>query len=330
MRRAIALAALGVALAFPVGPARGFGAVGVTGGTLEGAARWDAAPRVLYGQERSLAGGLRYSIQGGSYEAFRDRFDWGNHLPTVAQFQDAVEGAFAQWTVTDPATGLGTNLAFVPDFATAPEMSPFTGAQIDLFGEIDGPAWDPNDEGILAATDWFAEYTNHGITLTSGTTGYAGSAMGGADIVLNANVVWSLYVFETVLAHELGHALGLSDIDLDAAPYGRFIDDNYDGTSADTARATLNNSFAALIDPYDPAASPLQLYYVPPGDKGVDAGVMLMRSPAPFLVYISEQKLRNDDFAGRQFLYPFVLPEPGALPSLALGAAALALLRRRR
>ena len=38
--------------------------------------RWDAAPRYVNGEERSLDGGLRYSIGGGSYEAFRDEFLW--------------------------------------------------------------------------------------------------------------------------------------------------------------------------------------------------------------------------------------------------------------
>ena len=80
-----------------------------SGSTLGGGSRWDAAPRTIQGQnrsldgglryspqegqERSLDGGLRYSVQGGSYEAFRDLFTW-DIVPSVNEFQNAIEAAF--------------------------------------------------------------------------------------------------------------------------------------------------------------------------------------------------------------------------------------------
>src|SRR5690242_16734548 len=73
---------------------------------LAGGARWDAAPRTITGNERSLDGGLRFSLEGGSFEAFRDMFQWTS-VPTVANFQLAVENAFAAWTSVDPVSGLG-------------------------------------------------------------------------------------------------------------------------------------------------------------------------------------------------------------------------------
>src|SRR5688572_3368041 len=76
---------------------------------LAGGDRWDAAPRTFFGFERSLNGGLRYSVQGGSYEAFRNLFTWQT-LPTVAEFTTAVQQAFGAWTAVDPVTGLGTSL----------------------------------------------------------------------------------------------------------------------------------------------------------------------------------------------------------------------------
>ena len=89
---------------------------------LGGGSRWDAAPRManLGGTnfERSLNGGLRYSLQGGSFQAFRDRFTWQAGQPTVAAFQMAVQQAFDAWTVPDPATGLTSQLAFVADVGT--------------------------------------------------------------------------------------------------------------------------------------------------------------------------------------------------------------------
>ena len=37
---------------------------------------------------------------------------------SAADFQVAIELAFAAWEVVDPATGLGTDLRFVPDLGT--------------------------------------------------------------------------------------------------------------------------------------------------------------------------------------------------------------------
>src|SRR5262249_4819637 len=161
-----------------------------------------------------------------------------------------------QWTVTDPATGLGTHLAFVPDFATQAVRSTYAGAEIDLFGVDDAYWWDPGQQGpVWGETYMDSARTPNGVTLTSGTTGYPSPASRGVDILRNSNTPWSLPRFETLLAHEIGHALGLADVDLDSGPRGLYIDDNYDGTSTETARATLSNSFASLIDPYDPAAT---------------------------------------------------------------------------
>ena len=42
----------------------------------------------------------------------------GTQLPSVEDFQLAVEQAFAAWTTVDPVTGLHTDITFVADFAT--------------------------------------------------------------------------------------------------------------------------------------------------------------------------------------------------------------------
>ena len=112
-------------------------------GAISGGFRWDAAPRVIGGNERSLVGGLRYSLQGGSFAAFRDLIPWNGTPPTVTEFQQAVQHAFAAWESTDPITGLSTSIQFVSDFATPvagsgnfEDLDP-NGAEVDLL-VVDG------------------------------------------------------------------------------------------------------------------------------------------------------------------------------------------------
>lgn len=303
-------------------------AVGTVG--LEGGFRWDAAPRTIDGLERSLDGGLRYSVQGGNYQAYRDAFTW-NSLPSVADFQLAVEQSFAAWESVDPATNLGTDLMFVEDFATTATAATTTfarlGAEIDLLAADLGDASTRGLAGINA--------TNGTVTLTSGTTNYGSAPITGADVTLNANpgAVYSLDLFRRLLTHELGHALGIGDVDTFSPNV--FIDDNYDGSTSATALATLNNSWALLVDTADPSNSPLFLYDVPNADPGVDTpGVdILMESSGlgigPNNPITNLVPLSNSDYGIRQFLYPGeVIPEPSSAAVLiALGGLAM---RRRR
>jgi hypothetical protein len=287
-----------------------------------GVARWNAEPHAINGVERSLDGGLRYSLQGGSYEAFRDLLRWQGEPPSVADFQGAVEDAFAVWESVDPATGLGTDLYFVPDLDTPVVAEPNDvdlserfrlnrGSEIDVvaqyFSGSDGIASNYGDPGITQ------------VTLTSGTTGYAAGVFSGVDIFINRNTAYTLERFTPFLAHEIGHALGLGDVDY-ARGYGGFLsgfyDDNFDGSSGTTALATLTNSFADRIDPLDPNNSPeLEVYdvctqfdqnqYCHPGIDTPGIQIIMEGTTTP-----GESRslaLDADTFAARQFLYPFVL-----------------------
>ncbi len=75
--------------------------LGFSDSALGGGRRWDAAPRIIdvngFNVERSLDGGLRYSMMDGSFEFFRNRFTWST-LPSVADFQAAVQQAFDAWS----------------------------------------------------------------------------------------------------------------------------------------------------------------------------------------------------------------------------------------
>src|SRR5687767_6604967 len=121
---------------------------------LSGGFRWDAAPLTLNGRERSLDGGLRYSLQGGSFQAYRDLFTWQGSPPSVASFQTAVVNSFNAWSVVDPATGVGSDLSFIANLATpvstAVSNGVRLGAEVDLLASIDGGNWNPGSTGTQA------------------------------------------------------------------------------------------------------------------------------------------------------------------------------------
>jgi hypothetical protein len=282
---------------------------------LGGGFRWDADYYEFNGRERSLNGGLRYSMEGGSLATYRDLFKW-DVTPTELDFGAKIEQAFNAWKSVDPVTGLSTSLDFIDDTASTAAVGGVFGS-ISIFGaEIDLLASDAGDSGTRASSYFLA--SNHNVTLTSGTTNYSNSgAIVGADININNNqgAIYSLDVFGRLLTHEIGHALGLGDVDVGFS----FIDDNYD---VNDPLGTLTNSWGLLVDPLNPAASVgLSQFSVTKAaiqTPGVD---ILMESnglgistgnPVTNLV-----PLTNDDYGMRQFLYPTLfsanVPEPSTV-----------------
>lgn len=198
------------------------------------------------------------------------------------------------------------------------------GAEIDIFAGNIG-------SGTRGEAFFNSNFLQNGVSLTSGVNDYTGWAITGANITINNNdALWDLNTFETILTHEIGHAIGLGDVE-DFFALG-FIDDNYDPNDP---LGTLNNSWAKLVNPLDPSNSAgLSLYSVPNDATGIDfAGVdILMESNIPSTFFINGARLSNDDFGGRQFLYPFIstVPESPSFALLAIGILIPAIRSRRR
>jgi hypothetical protein len=236
-----------------------------------------------------------------------------------------VQEAFATWTKVDPVTNLGTTISFTQDFGTVVDNTVVggvrQGAEIDIF------AFNFGDAGTRG--DTFFNWSGGNVTLTSGTPNYPsgpGGPINGADIRINSNpgAAYTIDVFRLLLSHEIGHALGLADVDVNSGPNGTYIDDNYNGG---TAVATLTNSFANQVNALNPAASPFALFTVPQANFGL-AGVNIhMESNGLGGQFGNLSPMVNDDYAGRQFLYPLI-PEPTTISVLGVGLTLVSLRRR--
>ena len=261
-------------------------------------------------------------MQGGSLTTYRDLFSW-DISPTLEAFGITIRQAFNAWQSVDPVTGLTTSLNFVDDSATTQVIGNgfgtvnINGAEIDLLASNAG-------DSITRATSYF-NASGHEVTLTSGTTNYSNSgAIIGADININNNqgAIYSLDFFGRLLTHEIGHALGLGDVEF----YGSngFIDDNYD---ANDPLGTLTNSWGLLVDPLNPAASVGLKKFTPSISAIKTPGVnLLMESQGLGIAagnpVTNKVPLTNDEYGMRQFLYPTLyaakVPEPSSLAIFSL------------
>ncbi|MCA9126916.1 MAG: hypothetical protein KDB22_07520 [Planctomycetales bacterium] len=288
------------------------------GVTLPAGQRWDAESRTFNGEDRSLVGGISFSVEGGSYAAFRDQFSWIS-TPSVGDFQSAVESAFAAWTTVDPTSGLASAFSFTPSLSTSVVTGPSFGTVRFEGAEIDIVASDAGTNGLLGLTTVLGFGVP--VTLTSGVANYTQSAaIQAVDLHINNNpgAVYSLNAFRRVLTHELGHAIGLGDVDQG----GQFIDDNYDSSSP---VSTLNNSWAGLVDPLDPANSiGLNNYSISPSIFATTGIDLLMESNGLGVGASNPLSnlfpLTNDEYGMRQYLYPSLVavPEPGSSVILGL------------
>ncbi len=299
---AITVILLGVAI-----KAHGFGLgervpnVDALGRTL----RWDAANFVepSHGKSRSLMDGLEVGLPGGNVAGLRGEFraaSWKDGVvPTAAELEAQIEAAFKIWepsTVHPDAAEIDFKLGNTPIVRDSAD-----GAEIDFYIE-DLAA------GLQGRTT-VQSRRNRNVRLTSGIDNYPSATIAGVDLRLdqdNKGDLWTLDTFRQVLKHELGHALGFGEADLDGIAK-RFFDPD----------ATLNNAMS--INRIDPNNGMVAREYDARAFRRVD---ILMESNGALV-----DVLAPDDAGGRAFLYPRpAVPEPSTWVLLALG---LAILRNR-
>src|SRR5581483_7372930 len=316
------------AFAFALAPIYGVDQNGVFTGmipasSIDDGARWDTT---------SLGGGLSYNFGEWSATAanlattlnnvadFFAKFgNWVDAKPSLNAFSAAVNSAFSTWanawqpsggpiSFTKTSANVGTGVSSWTSFALSGNN--LVGNEIDILATSLGAG------GAYGLTPDFG--TGDDVHLTNGF-GYA--SIGGlfpsskilaVDIALNSDTTWTLPLFTFVLTHELGHALGLGDVD--AFP-GSSSTSFWD-TDNDVSNIMPINTAGDVRDdlPVVPARPALSL---------ADAdGKILMCSTCPTRL----TTLQNDDSAGIHFLYP--VPEPGTLALLGLTGAILAWRRR--
>lgn len=310
---------------------------GAFGVSLDGsgyAARWDADTRLISNdsgqQDRSLVDGLSWAVQGGGLDAYYQVFDFGDGT-TAVQFGGLVDDAFNAWMSIDE-DGTGSTAAFTFNMRDEEAVGNFyfgegvlNGAEIDLLSH---PIFPLTQGGF---TQRRIEYPGAGgVTLTSGVENYGGGAIVGADIFMSSARTWTGDEFRLVLAHELGIALGLIDVDVvdNTQQLPLFWDDNYDPAAV---TETLTNAWSGQIDPYAPEATPgLVGYSITNDSSGFDkSGVdLLMETQLPESFLGLANPLSADEYAGRQFLYP-VVPEADAVVLVLVGGTLLGFRRRR-
>lgn len=248
-----------------------------------------------------------------------------------AAFTQVVRDAFAAWEVADPTTGLVSSVSFNERLDITATDAATTGAEIDLMAtDLASVFGNPAATGGTGGMSVSAT-ASPSVTLTSGVTNYSQAYSTGGIVNINNNpaALWTLGSFQAILTHEIGHALGLGDVELNDGS-NLFRDDNYDGSNANTIAATLTNGWSDLINPLDPENDPDVVgYLIPFGD--FDNGP----TNAPNLVMETQNdgvtSLTVDEFAARQFLYPSttLIPEPST-PVLGIIGLALVAGRRKR
>jgi len=248
------------------------------GASLAEAPRWSATEV----DGRGLADGtIAVAIEPGFAAAITLAVTGGSAPEDIAAIEAAVAAAFAAWE--SPV------LRFALTFGGATARGRTLGSEIDVF-VIDSTDPDFAASGAtfgLAQMVWTPRPDR---VLTNGTT-LAGKVIHGADILIAKDRLAAvapsftreeqLRVFQRLMMHELGHALGF------AHPH--------DGPTVNFDTDT-NPSNAILVDPADPLTT---MMLSPSRDT-----LAVMNQIPSDLDALFNISLRNDDRGGRDVLYP--------------------------
>jgi len=251
------------------------------------AARWSDVPGSLVEEGvRGLGGGLEYSIASDFCTRLIPRFiDFPK--PSCDELREAIRRAFDRWAAGHPVlTFTDVSARINPMLPPVGHSRPWEGfgAEIDLFAL--SPAEYPKVRNLGAYTSFWYLYAD-----PLGTNGreLPGNTLTSADIVFNTSVCYHLSPalagrgcnhFESLVLHEIGHALALDHPN--EFPHRNFDTDN-DPTNE------------IPIDCVDPTKG-LKL------SAKIDSNAVMNSSlgrPQPVRL-----ELTNDDLGGRNFLYP--------------------------
>jgi hypothetical protein len=253
---------------------------------LAGAPRWSSTE---VGGRGLADGTLDVAIEPGFATAITLAVTGAAAPADVAAVERAVGAAFAQWE--SPA------LPFTLTFGGPAVRGPGLGAEIDVFA-VESTDADFAASGAAFGVTYMVWTPRADRLLTNGTT-LAGKVIHGADILIATDRLAAvapaftrdigLRLFQRLMMHELGHAVGLNH------PHdGPAV--NFD-TDADPDNAML-------VD----AADPLAAVSISPN---LDTLAVMNQAPSDFDALFNVS-LRNDDRGGRDVLYP----APGVTQSI--------------